>query len=451
MLNFLNNNTNNDLNHEQYTAYKMAIEGRSMFIMGQGGTGKSYLIDKIYNRLVQIHGFIKVAKTSTTGISAVNINGRTIHSWAGIGLGAESVDDLITAMYPTSREKWSKVKTIIIDEISMLNPDILDKLYAIGRRLNKEPIQYILVGDPFQLPVVKSTKLCHDAVCWRSIVGPRTVILYQNFRQADPVYRKLLNQVRLGICTKNTSDILNSRIGADISNEYGITPTVLYPKNKEALDKNNIELEKLKREGARSVVYNAQYVCKYNTSKQKTEKLIADFQKNSNLEDKIELCVGAQIMFKKNMTDLDIVNGTRGIVTGFEVIANKVLPIVTLLNGITLTVTLQEFKYSVKNEFEIIKTQIPLKLAWATTIHSSQGSELDLVLADIGSSIFDYGQAYVVLSRVKTLAGLSLISFKESSIIVNTKLLEKYYSDIIYVKKLPLCDDIISVCMDYLI
>lgn len=450
MLNFLNTE-NNDLNKEQNAAYKMAIQGRSMFIMGQGGTGKSYLIDKIYNRLVQIHGFIKVAKTSTTGISAININGRTIHSWAGIGIGTESADDLIKAMFPTSREKWSKVKAIIIDEISMLNPETLDKLYSIGSKLNKEPIQWILVGDPFQLPVVKSTKLCHDALCWRNIVGPRTVILHQNFRQADPVYRRLLNQVRLGICTRKTIDILNSRVDADISNEYGILPTVLYSTNKSVSDKNTIELEKLKKEGARSVVYNAQYVCKYNSSKQKTEKLIADFQKNSNLEDKIELCIGAQIMFKKNMPDLEVVNGTKGIITGFEVIANKVLPIVTLLNGMILTVTLQEFKYSVKNEFEIIKTQIPVKLAWATTIHASQGSELDLVLADIGSSIFDYGQAYVVLSRVKTLTGLSLISFKESSIIVNQRLIEKYYPEIIYIKKLPLCDDIISVCMDYLV
>jgi ATP-dependent DNA helicase PIF1 len=467
MLNYVSP-VDTDLNKDQMEAYKIMLAGKSVFITGAGGTGKSYLIEKFYNRAVKIHGSFKVAKTSTTGKSALNINGRTIHSWAGIGLGTEDVDTLIKDMYPTTRSRWEYVKVIIIDEISMLHPDVLDKLYTIGKRLNKGTIQFILVGDPFQLPVIdkelkkESKKEFDDAKCWKSLIGSRVFRLDQVIRQSDQTFVKVLKRIRLGIHNKYIQDIIRSRIGVPLDNEYGIKPTVLYPKNKDVSKMNLNELNVLKRAGAKSKEFNATYKCIFNSSGNKTETLINEFRKNSNVEDLIELAVGAQVVFKKNMTysdgiggpggpiiEVSVVNGTRGVVSRFE----DGYPVVTLLSGTTIKVIPEKFTYSVKDSFEIIKTQVPLKLAWACSIHSSQGLTLDYVICDIGKNIFDYGQSYVVLSRVRTLEGLSIVSFDPDQILVNPKTLLKYYPEVVYLrsKECIFSDDVSNAIIDYLI
>ncbi len=460
MYNYLNIK-NDTLNTEQRVAYNMMLSGKSMFLTGPGGTGKTFLIDKYFTKATQIYGYSRVAKTSTTGISALNINGRTIHSWAGIGLGTEDVDTIIRTMLPTTKERWAKVKVLIIDEISMLNPDILDKLYEIGQRMNKPQdsygIQYVFVGDAFQLPVVKSDYQFFDAKCWKTIVGSRTVCLKTSIRQSDTSFRNMLNKIRVGICTSDIENILLSRINAELNNEYGIKPTILYPKNKSVQVLNEQELKKLKNQGAISKIFTATYTSKTFSDKVPIAKLIDDFRKNSTVDDTIELSVGAQVLFKKNIKELDVVNGTRGVVTEFNALG---MPVVTILNGTKIEVPYEKFTSARKGEFEIVKTQIPLKLAWACSIHSSQGLTLDYVLADIGDNIFDYGQTYVVLSRVRTIEGLSLISFKKENILVNPKALRLYYPEISALKEIQhgpktdyiglFCDNIIGKIFEFI-
>jgi ATP-dependent DNA helicase PIF1 len=456
---FFNSKDTEDLNEDQLKAYKLAMQGKSLFIMGAGGTGKSFLIDKIYNALCKIHGQYKVAKTATTGISAYNITGFTIHSWAGIGLGEEDSKTLIKNMLPTKIETWKRVNSIIIDEVSMLNPDLLDKLCDIGAHFrNGSPIQYIFVGDPFQLPVVdkenknkNNKKYFFESKYWDILVGKRTIKLYKSMRQSDPLFRSTLNKIRLGIHTKKMCELLQSRVGIPLTNNVGIKPTILYPTHDKTNKLNTTELSELKNQGQPYKTFTAKYSTKIINPRNNKEKLLTDFRKNCPVEDSIELAVGAQVLFKKNYKDFPIVNGTRAVITRFE----YGLPVVRLLDGFELVVDYAQFKYSRENEFEIIKTQVPLKLAWACTIHSSQGLTLDYAIADIGDSIFDYGQSYVVLSRVRTLEGLSLIHFNSDKIIANEKVLRKYYPEIYIINKESdksiLCDEILDKIIDFIV
>jgi ATP-dependent exoDNAse (exonuclease V) alpha subunit len=224
---------------------------------------------------------------------------------------------------------------------------------------------------------------------------------------------------------------LKSRLGVKIGNNT-VKPTRLYPKNYSVDQTNNRELNKLIKNGAENHTFNAKYQVVYNYSASKTDTLIKNFRENSPVTDELTLAIGSQVVFKQNI-DEKVANGTRGTVIEFvenpDIDERKnvpVLPVVKLLDNSTRIVEFLKFEYSIEYEFSITKHQIPLKLAWAASIHSSQGSTLELVEADVGDDIFEYGQAYVVLSRVKTLEGLSLKSFNKNKIVANPIVLEKY-------------------------
>lgn len=421
-----------DLNDLQKKAYNMLCESKNMFISGSAGTGKSYLIEKYYNYAVNKYTTEKVFKTSSTGVSAILINGKTLHSWAGIMLGEGTVEQLVKGMKLFPKLRWLKAKVLFIDEISMISPDLFDKLEEIARiiRANDKPfggIQIVITGDFFQLPVVKCERFCFESKSWHKVIE-HSVNLTEIIRQKDPVFQALLNQVRYGFISDSNSELLDSRVEVELKNDAGIEPTILYAKN---IDVDNLNKQKLQELISKDKVYtyNANYVNRnLGTTPQEYTKQLENFQKyEKNIPNKIFLAKGAQVIFKKNIDD-EVANGTRGVVIDFKTVIDSPVeyPVVKLLNGNTRIVTPVEFEYQVKNEFKFIKKQIPLKLAWATTIHSCQGSTLDYVKADIGSSIFTYGQVYVVLSRVKTLEGLTLIGYNRNSIAAHPSVLLEY-------------------------
>jgi len=416
--------------------YGFELDGNHRFLLGDFTvTHNSHIINEFYDWAQEMYPD-RVHKTATTGIAALNIGGRTIHSWAGVGLCQGSVNDLLEHMFFQTKKKWQRTRVLIIDEVSMMAPEMLDKLSEIGRILNRSSkpfgnIQVILISDFLQLPPVKNPNFAFEAKCWNDLID-ETVELTENVRQkGDIIYQTMLNEIRLGDCSKETETKLRERVGVDLTTKNGIEPTRLYPKNRSV---NSINTSKLRALKAKPVKFEAQYKIRHNYSKRKKKDLLDYLRKNTQVPDTITLKEGAQIVFKLNIPEWEVVNGTRGVVKEFS--EETGYPVVELIDERRITVTPQEFKYELKDSklnpikkgFLAVKTQIPIKLCWSMSIHSSQGTTLDLAIVDCGDNVFSEGQAYTALSRVKSLEGLSLTAFDSDSIMANQRVIDFYAS-----------------------
>ena len=417
---------NINLNNKQKIAWNIMIKGENLFITGSAGTGKSFLLShfkKMY------HHQKNIAVTSLTGVSALLIKGTTIHSYLGIGLGTGSVEALKNKIMKTSyiKKRWRELHTLIIDEISMLSPSLFDKLEEVARlvRVNDRPfggIQLILLGDYCQLPVVKSTKYCFEAKTWEKCVR-HVVHLTDIIRQENKDFQECLNNIRLGNITPKVKKMLQSRVGIDLTNKFGIKPTQFFPTNILVDEINEEELDLLAEQGAdfyeydskvefHEIIPNRQYA---------TDKFIKDCPAVKTLQ----LCIGVQVMLIHNLdVEQQLVNGSRGVVVKFS----EDKPVVKFLNGKEIVIDYHTWDQEKDDKKLMSITQIPLKIGYAYTIHKAQGVTLDYAIVDI-SNIFEYGMAYVVLSRVKTLEGLSIIGLDFDKIQTNPKVL-KYYKDL---------------------
>jgi ATP-dependent DNA helicase PIF1 len=423
------------LNEDQKLAIDIMKSGKSIFLTGGAGVGKSYIVQTYYSYAVSNYTDECVFKTSSTGVSAIIIGGTTIHKFGGILLGEGTPDDIIKKMQFSAKNRWRNIKVLFIDEISMIHPALFDKLENIARilRRNEKPfggIQIICSGDFFQLPPVckdGTDRYCFESLTWDSVIL-HTVTLTKIMRQKDERFQGLLNDLRYGIITKENEDLLISRIDMQLVNEHGIEPTVLFSKN---VDVNYVNNQKLKKilETQTKYEFNAKYTVMSNKTTAtnnilitKIEELTKDF-----IQLNIILAVGVQVVFKKNINEM-IANGTRGVVISFHrpTEMSEEFPVVKLLNGNTYVAIPEEFEYEVAHEYRVIKKQVPLKLAFAVSCHSSQGSTLDYVKADVGTSIFSYGQMYVSLSRVKSIEGLTLIDYDRRSVKSHPKVLARY-------------------------
>ena len=410
--------SNYKLTHKQSLALKYMIEGKNVFLTGMGGVGKSKLLNLFKERCPTRN----IGITSTTGVSALQLNGKTLHSFTGIGLGTGSIASLSTKINNTNylKKRWLTLQTLVIDEISMLSPDLFDKLDEIARivRFNDKPfggIQLILSGDFLQLPAIDTAKFCFQGERWDDCID-YTIYLTDIFRQDDKEFQYHLNNIRLGRLEEDTVKYLEKHINADISNDIGIRPTKLYALNNSVDSINNKELKKLKSEEIYS--YDREIIIYNKKNNDHKEKMI----KYCTAPDVLNLAVGAQEMLIKNL-DLEqgLCNGSRGIVTNF--ICD--LPEVKFVNGEIRVIEHNTWVYE-QDDIKIGEiVQIPLKLAWATSIHKSQGSTLDCVEIDL-SNIFEYGQAYVALSRVKSSNGLSITGLDVNKIRAHPIAVEYY-------------------------
>jgi ATP-dependent DNA helicase PIF1 len=406
------------------TYYGFELDGNHRFLLGNFIVTHNTACIKMFIKIYKQNKIIGV--TSTTGISALLFGGTTIHSFTGIGLGTGSVESIVQKIYRRSylKKRWSELEVLIIDEISMLSPELFDKLENIARRVrhNEKPfggIQLILSGDFCQLPSINSDNFCFESKKWVDCVE-HTVYLTDIMRQKDIKFQRCLNNIRLGLIPYETKSLLKSRINAELINDYGIKPTKLYSTNCSVDYINNMELDILAEDDPEFYEYSMKtYVYKGVKNKEYT---IEKLKKNCNAPETIQLCIGAQVMLLYNL-DLDdgLVNGSRGVVSNFI----DDIPVVKFLNGREIVVDYHIWDIE-ENDQKILRiTQIPLKLAYAITIHKSQGCSLDYAEIDL-TNIFTEGQGYVALSRVKNIEGLSIIGIDFDKIRAHPKAVEYY-------------------------
>lgn len=429
MLAFLKTAKIANLTDSQNTAYNLFLDGKNILITGEAGTGKSHLIKKIVAFCERTSR--EIAVTAMTGAAACLISGKTIHSWGSLGLGNKSAEyyaEKILKSWP-KKIKWQRVRVLVIDEISMMNSSFFDLFEEVARyvRRNEKPfggIQVVLLGDFYQLPPVgEDNRFCFESPRW-PIVIQNKIELEEVMRQKDPIFTKVLSEVRIGKLSDESITIIRSRIGVEPDTSNGIIPTLLYSTRKSVDKINQSEFTKLPGENVMEydVFYSldGERVTKMKDDEFERYKEIID--RENNYEKVLQLAIGAQVMLLKNLDqEKGLVNGSRGVVVSFT---DTDLPIVKFLNNCVEIIDRQEYCYEVSSLTMIVARQIPLALAWCTTIHKSQGQSLDYVKINIGKDIFEYGQTYVALSRARTLEGLFIEDFDPSKIKVHPKVVE---------------------------
>ncbi len=432
MLAFLKTSKIANLTDSQNIAYQAFLQSKNILITGQAGTGKSHLVKKIVSHCERIRK--NIAVTAMTGAAACLINGKTIHSWGGLGVGDKSasyLSDKILKSWP-KRTKWQRCNTLIIDEVSMMNANLFELIEEVARivRNNDRPfggIQVILLGDFYQLPPVakvgEDNRFCFESDKWKEVIHD-SIILKEVMRQKDPIFQKVLSEVRTGKLSTETIEIIQSRIGIEPDLSSGIVPTILYSTRKSVDKINQEEFNKLPDETV--IEYETSYEIEGEriTTMKMDEfdryKEITD--KENNYEKILQLSIGAQVMLLKNIDqERGLVNGSRGVVVDFNELD---LPYVKFVNQEVELIDRQEYTYEISSLTSIVAKQIPLSLAWCTTIHKSQGQSLDCVRINIGKGIFEYGQSYVALSRARNLEGLFVEDFDPKKVKVHPKVAE---------------------------
>ena len=413
------------LNSEQQAVLEEVFQSKNVFITGPGGTGKSMLIKEIQRQL-EAKGNT-VAITSLTGMAALLIGAHTIHSWSGIGIGTRPVNDsfeFIRKCQPKVREAWRTTDVLIIDEISMMSDELFEKLDLLGQKLrwNEKPfggLQIICLGDFYQLPPVNA-KFVFESSIWNKTLDC-AVFLDTIYRQKDPVFQNMLNEIRIGYVSNKTDALLKSRIGLDFSKEE-IQPTKIFTRRDMVDAVNKSAFDAL---DGQVFTYTVSTKCKGKIKiTEPMKKAIDKLDANTAYVPELLLKVGAQVILKININvEAGLVNGRMGIVKDCGPSYVDVR-----FKGDSIDTRIEHHEWILEDYEKVSRVQIPLVLAYAITIHSSQGSTLDCAYIDIGSNVFEYGQSYVALSRVKSLDALYLHSYSRHAIRAHPKVIAYYKS-----------------------
>uniref|UniRef100_A0A8C8YGA3 ATP-dependent DNA helicase PIF1 n=1 Tax=Prolemur simus TaxID=1328070 RepID=A0A8C8YGA3_PROSS len=406
--------TKPQLSEEQAAVLRVVLKGQSIFFTGSAGTGKSYLLKRILGSLPPTG----TVATASTGVAACHIGGTTLHAFAGIGSGQAPLAQCVAlAQRPGVRQGWLNCQRLVIDEISMVEADLFDKLEAVARavRQQKKPfggIQLIICGDFLQLPPVtkgsQPPKFCFQAKSWKRCV-PVTLELTQVWRQADQTFISLLQAVRLGRC----SDEVTRQLWATATNKVGrdgIVATRLCTHQDDVALTNKRRLQELPDK-----VHSFEAVDSH-------PELAQTLDAQCPVSRLLQLKLGAQVMLVKNLAvSRGLVNGTRGVV----VLLLGWLPQVRFLCGVTEVIRADRWTVQATGGQLLSRQQLPLQLAWAISIHKSQGMSLDCVEISLGR-VFASGQAYVALSRARSLQGLRVLDFDPTVVRCDPRVLHFY-------------------------
>lgn len=398
---------------------KQALEilklGYNVYLTGEAGSGKTYLLNKYIAYLRTKHAEIGI--TASTGIAATHIGGTTIDSWSGLGLRDEMTQDDIEGL---KRKKYllrrlQETKVLIIDEVSMLHGRRLDSIDRICRNLRgiNTPfggMQVVLTGDFFQLPPVSHLRANFDYVykskIWQE-ANPHILYLDSQYRQSDPQFNSVLSDIRNNSVTSDTIDLLQKTRNQIIEGNF--IPTKLYTHNVDVDEINRMELEKINQE-----------THTYDMISLGHESLVESMKRGCLAPEHLILKKGAQVMFVRNNYSAGYNNGTLGKVAGFDRDSN---PIVETYERKKIHVQQSQWTIMEENKIRAELLQIPLRLAWAITVHKSQGMTLSCAEIDLSKS-FVHGMGYVALSRVKSLKGVRLLGFNSIALQVNPEITE---------------------------
>jgi ATP-dependent DNA helicase PIF1 len=412
----------------QDQALSILKTGANVFLTGEPGSGKTHTVNRFVSWLRE-HD-IQPAVTASTGIAATHIGGYTIHSWSGIGVKDHLSKQDLSRIRDNKRvaRRVRSASTLIIDEVSMLSASTFEAVEASCRHIRENSekfggMQVVLVGDFFQLPpIVRPQEVdsqssffpdeaqavfAFDSPLWKEL-GLTTCYLHEQHRQEDPKFLELLTAVRSGNVLDSHRETLRTRYAATAKD--GITK--LFPHNANVDRINDMELQRLPGKPYAFIMES-----------HGTANLAEHLKKNCLSPEKLVLKVGARVLFTKNDPEHRFVNGTLGTVTGFSE-AYEGNPIIKTMAGREIIATPAEWRIEDESKTLAHIVQIPLRLAWAITIHKSQGLSLDAAHMDLAHA-FEYGQGYVAISRVRTLAGLSLVGVNERALEVNPQILER--------------------------
>ena len=390
---------------KQITALNILKSGKNVFITGSAGTGKTYLLNQYINYLKERRVYPTIV--APTGIAASHLKGQTIHSFFSLGIRDTVVDNeyvefLLKKSYLKTR--FSKLAIVIIDEVSMVSPEIftsMDKILRAFKNSSKPfgGVQVVISGDFFQLPPVsrefKEKRFAWQSPVWKSL-ELKSCYLQEKFRQDDDQLINILDEIRTGEVSAESHSILNNCFEKELNCDFSVTR--LYTHN---VDVDRINLEELNRLKGKKRIFH--YVSK--GSDRNIEKIF----KTALVLEELTLKKDAVVLFIKNNPEKGYINGTTGVVVGFE--GN--IPVVKTTAGAKIRVLPEDWTIeNDKGETVATVSQIPLRLAWAITIHKSQGMTLDSAEIDL-SKTFEVGQGYVALSRIKNIDGLRLMGLNE--------------------------------------
>ena len=431
------------LSKEQLYAFDKFTKGENLFITGPGGTGKTKLIHHFVKYLKLTRTPYQVCAMTGCASLLLKCNARTLHSWSGIKLGKGPIETIISQVMKnkSARSSWKKIKILIVDEVSMMSKKIFELCDRIARYLRKcdapfGGIQVIFTGDFFQLPPVggdsdeSANMFSFQSEKWFDVFPLKNNIqLTTMFRQQDPVYIDILLQIRKGEISPEAVELLKPYVKRPIENTT--TPTKLFSVRSKVDYVNNAMFNMLEQD---EMVYQSiektDAKTFVDTNKPIDHAILLKCQELSahelkfelesiskNVEKEIKLKKGANVMCTFNI-DLEngICNGSQGIIEDFTFTPDceGLMPIVRFNNGIKRIITYQYYQHE---EYPTIMVgQLPLCLAWALTIHKIQGTTLDCADMNLGNSVFEYGQSYVALSRIKSLDGLYLSDFQPNRI-----------------------------------
>ncbi len=403
---------------KQAQALELLKTGRNVFVTGAAGSGKTHLINS-YIAYLRARG-VDIGVTASTGIAATHMGGVTIHSWSGIGVHSYLSEYDIEAMRekPYLAKRFAQVKVLIIDEVSMLHHFRLDLVDQVLRTMKKvdDPfggVQVVLCGDFFQLPPVSRAGEPESLFVYRSDAwqnGDFTICyLEEQFRQNDPEAIGLLNEIRSGEVSTETRKMLEKHSHPH-KKVLSAEPTRLYTHNEDVDAINVRELEKLEEASSAEYMMEA-----------KGKPFIVEALKKSCLaQEVLKLKVGARVMCVKNNFEEGYVNGSLGIVASC---GSGQDPVIRLASGKRVAIVRASWTIEEDGKVKAELLQYPLRLAWAITVHKSQGMSLDAAEMDL-SKAFEPGMGYVALSRVRSLNGLRILGLNAKALEVNQEVLQ---------------------------
>jgi len=436
----------NMLTVQQIEAYNIVKNRDCLFLTGSPGTGKSYTLKKIIEYLNDEN--IKYGVTALTGAAAILIKGQTLHSFLGIYKGDDTVDNLYNKLLNKKKKLniLKELQTLIIDEISMMDSKLFEKisLYLSKIKNNNKPfgnIQLILIGDFCQLPPINGL-YCFQSKLWNKIEMKKIELIKSMRHKDDILFQKILNKIRIGKISQNTYNILLNLTNTKFDN---IIPTKLYCLNVDVnkINKNHFNIQycinnnvNLFDDLLEKHILNNTIECypalnieneinkeEFDINSVYTYNFSSNNKKIKKEDYTISLIKNAQVMITRNINiENGLVNGTRGYIV-------KLNPLYVIFCDINNKLHMIDYYRDENINDSTFINFMPISLAYAMSVHKSQGSTLDAIEIDASSNNFAPGQLYTAISRAKNLNSIKLINLEKDAFIINTEV-KKFYSNL---------------------